>query len=165
MDRTRGAAQHPVRFRIWVIVFLGFLVLPAMAMGDGLGFYFVQITDTHLGIPLNRVRTARVVAAVNALPMEAVCVVHTGDVIDRTHLADTGVMADAVSVFKGLKPPVHFLPGNNDIRLGMWSPTQTDKTNYEHHFGSLISRAEYKGVVFLFAYTDPLRQSVAVKGY
>ncbi len=153
-----------VKSRLVVVMVVVFwLVLSGVSFGQDNGFYFVQITDTHLGIPGNRVRTEQVVAAVNRLPMKILCVVHTGDIIDRKKRLDTGVLADAASIFKGLKPVVHFLPGNNDINLGV--STQTSRADYERYFGSLISRAEYHGVVFLFAYTDPLRKSVAMEGY
>ncbi len=152
-----------VKSRGWLIIFLVWLILPGFALGGENRVYFVQITDTHLGIPLNRVRTGKVVEAVNNLPMEIACVVHTGDIIDRFHQGDEGIMAGALSVFKGLKSYFHFLPGNNDIRLG--GSTQKDRDRYEEYFGSLISRAEYHGVIFLFAYTDPLGQSVAMAGY
>lgn len=152
-----------VKFRLVVMVVLFWLVLSGVSFGQDNGFYFVQITDTHLGIPGNRARTEQVVAAVNRLPMEILCVVHTGDIIDRSKLMDEQVISNAVSIFKGLKPAVHFLPGNNDINLGV--STQKSRADYERYFGSLISRAEYRGVVFLFAYTDPLRKSVAMEGY
>ena len=165
MDRQGVLTRQSVKFRPGIIVFLAWLVLVGVAGGNENNFYFVQITDTHLGIPRNLVRTARVVAAVNDLPMEIACVVHTGDIIDRTKQGNEGVLADAVSVFKRLKPGVHFLPGNNDISLGGPKSVQSSRALYERSFGSLISRAEYKGVVFLFAYTDPLRKSVAMDDY
>lgn len=152
-----------VKFWLGMMAVLFGLLLPGVSSGQNNGFYFVQITDTHLGIPGNRDRTEQVVAAVKRLPMEIACVVHTGDIIDRKKQGDPRVLADALSVFKGLKPFVHFLPGNNDINLMAFTPK--NRADYERNFGSLISRAEYKGVVFLFAYTDPLRESVALEGY
>lgn len=151
-----------VRSRRVLMVVLFWLVLTGVSFGQDNGFYFVQITDTHLGVSGNRARTEQVVAAVNRLPMEIACVVHTGDIIDRRK-SGAEALADAASIFKGLKPAVHFLPGNNDINLGEF--TQTSRADYEHSFGSLISRVEYHGVIFLFAYTDPLRKSVAMEGY
>ena len=152
-----------IKFWLGGMVFLFWLVLSGVSFGEDKGFYFVQITDTHLGIPGNRTRTKQVVAAVNRLPVEISCVVHTGDIIDRKKRLDAGGLVDAASIFKGLKPVVHFLPGNNDINLG--GETQKSRADYERYFGSLISRAEYHGVVFLFAYTDPLQESVAMEGY
>jgi 3',5'-cyclic AMP phosphodiesterase CpdA len=152
-----------INIRCGKMVVLFWVVLSGVCFGQGKGFYFVQITDTHLGIPGNRLRTEQVVAAVNRLPMEIMCVVHTGDIIDRSIRLDAGIVTDAASIFKNLKPRVHFLPGNNDILLG--ASTQTSRTEYEHTFGSLISQAEYQGVVFIFAYTDPLRKSVDMAGY
>jgi len=152
-----------VKFRLRAMIFWFWLVLSGVCFGQDRGFYFVQITDTHLGVPENRVRTEKVVAAVNQLPMEILCVVHTGDIIDRSKRLDADVFTDAAAIFKGLKPTVHFLPGNNDILLA--ASAQTNRADYEHAFGSLISRAEYHGVVFIFAYTDPLQESVAMEGY
>jgi predicted MPP superfamily phosphohydrolase len=152
-----------VKLRLGEMVVLFWLVLSGVCFGQDRNFYFVQITDTHLGIPGNKIRTEQVVAAVNLLPMEILCVVHTGDIIDRSKQLDAGVLTDAASIFKNLKPRVHFLPGNNDILLE--ASTQTSRTAYENAFGSLTSRAEYQGVVFIFAYTDPLRESVDMAGY
>jgi len=163
MDKSLGTARYTVQ--LWFIIALFWLVLPGFAAGADNSFYFVQITDTHLGIPGNMPRTGKVVEAVNALPMEIVCVVHTGDIIDRRMQGAEGLFSDSLSVFRGLKPRIHFLPGNNDIRLGDPASSRRDRDNYERYFGSLISRAEYRGVIFLFAYTDPLRQSVAMAGY
>jgi len=163
MDKRWNATNHPAKFSL--IIFLIWLVLPGFASGGEGRFYFVQITDTHLGIPGNKIRTDKVVKAVNGLPMEIVCVVHTGDIVDRTLQGDEGIFPDTLSIFKDLKSRIHFLPGNNDIRLGGLTSTKKDRENYEQYFGSLISRAEYNGVIFLFAYTDPLRQSAAMAGY
>jgi predicted MPP superfamily phosphohydrolase len=162
MVKALQKERRSVKFWRVLMVFLSWLVLSGVSFGQDKGFYFVQITDTHLGIPGNRARTKQVVAAVNRLPMEILCVVHTGDIIDRKKRLDAGVLADVASIFKGLEPVVHFLPGNNDINLEV---PQKSRADYERYFGSLISRAEYHGVVFLFAYTDPLRKSVAMEGY
>ncbi len=163
MGKALQIQGRSVKLWLGMMVFLVWLVLPGMSFGQDNGFYFVQITDTHLGIPGNSERTEQVVAAVNRLPMEIACLVHTGDIIDRRKRGDAQVLADAALIFKGLKPGVHFLPGNNDINLMAF--TQKSRADYERNFGSLISRAEYKGVVFLFAYTDPLRESVPMEGY
>jgi predicted MPP superfamily phosphohydrolase len=160
MGRAVPMEGRSVKF--WLMVVLFWLMLAGVSSGQDNGFYFVQISDTHLGIPGNRERTEQVVAAVNRLPMEIACVVHTGDIIDRRKQgAET--LADAALIFKKLKPAVHFLPGNHDINLMAF--TQKSRADYERYFGSLISRAEYKGVVFLFAYTDPLRESIVMDGY
>jgi len=124
-------------------------------------FYFVQITDTHIGDDdhLNQVKKA--VKMINALPMKIECVVHTGD-ITMQDMEEDDVVQDTLDAFQKLKVPVHYVPGNNDILPHRLRPS-TDA--YTRHFGKLITMKEYHQVVFLFVYTEPLRNSFSVDGY
>ncbi len=124
-------------------------------------FYFVQITDTHLGDRDNLMRTVKVIEAINRLPMKIGFVVHTGDIFND-NMEDEKVMRECRAAMKKLKAPVHFLPGNNDI-----DPANKDATvkTYADNFGRLISMASYNGVVFIFVYTEPLRKGFSIDGY
>ena len=124
-------------------------------------FYFVQITDTHFEDGDNLDRTRKVVERINDLPMTIECVVHTGDIttnrIEEETLVDSGL-----SILEELTVPIHYVPGNHDIL-----PSRLESTTrvYVEKFGGLLSRAEYGHVVFIFVYTEPLRESFTIEGY
>lgn len=129
--------------------------------GAGDGFFFVQVTDTHLGDRDHLARTRRLVDQINALPYEIACVVHTGDIF-ADNIADAAVREEGLGVLKRLKAPLHLLPGNHDILEGRLEETLRI---YTREVGPLIHRAEYRGVVFVFAYTEPAAGGFSVPGY
>lgn len=155
--------EKQLNIYVCVLFTLSVFFLPVQTLAKGGRFYFVQITDTHLGIPENNARTKKVVEAINALPMEIVCVVHTGDIYDRTSRGNEKKLARAADIFKDLIPPIYFVPGNNEIDL--FNNTLESQKTYTSYFGPLISSAQYQGVSFVFAYTDPLRESIPLKGF
>jgi len=124
-------------------------------------FYFIQITDTHFGDGNYLDRLQKIVDSINALPMPIECVVHTGDISNNNIENEKSVDA-GLAVLKQLKVPVHFLPGNHDIL-----PQRLDATlqAYRRKFGDLSSSATYRGVVFLFAFTENIRKSYSIPGY
>ena len=111
-------------------------------------FYFAQITDTHVGqMDMdNEKRTRQVIQAINNLPLKIQFVVHTGD-ITMEKLEDTPTVNDAVALFKLLKPPIHYIPGNHDI---LRSKHDLTMQAYRNHFGELVTQQTYCGVVCLF---------------
>ncbi len=129
--------------------------------GPGTRFYFVQITDTHFGERDHLERTRRLVGQINRLPYEIACVVHTGDIF-ADNIADASVREAGLGVLRHLKAPLHLLPGNHDIL-----PKDLEKTTaiFTQRVGPLSQEAEYHGVVFVLAYTEPLALGFAVKGY
>ena len=129
--------------------------------GAGDGFFFVQVTDTHLGDRDHLARTRRLVDQINALPYEIACVVHTGDIF-ADNIADAAVREEGLGVLKRLKAPLHLLPGNHAILVGRRAATLRI---YTREVGPLIHRAEYRGVVFVFAYTEPAAGGFSVTGY
>ncbi len=124
-------------------------------------FYFVQITDTHLGDKNHLKKAKKAVKQINRLPMDIQFVVHTGD-ITMDKLEDKKIIRDSLKVLNKLNAPVHYVPGNNDI-----IPARLESTTraYIDNFGPLISMAEYQGVVCIFVYTEPLRKSFSINGY
>lgn len=124
-------------------------------------FYFVQITDTHFETGDNIDRTRKAVELINDLPMRIQCVVHTGD-ITTNRLEDEELLDSALPILWRIAVPIHFVPGNHDI-----FPERLEATckAYTERFGGLISKAEYEGVVFIFVFTEPLRESFTVNGY
>ena len=77
-------------------------------------FYFVQISDTHIGKSNNLKRTMKVVESINKLPFALQCVVHTGDIFHGSSDEDRRA---AKKVFNQLNCPIHFVPGNHDVKL------------------------------------------------
>jgi 3',5'-cyclic AMP phosphodiesterase CpdA len=122
---------------------------------------FVQITDTHLGAADHLQRTRRIVESVNRLPFEVACVVHTGDIFADA-ITDERTLAEGLAVLKRLKAPLHLLPGNHDI---LTSNLQETLRVYTQRVGPLIDRREYRGVVFVFAYTEPLALGFEANGF
>ncbi len=136
-------------------------VMAGEAEAGATRFYFGQLTDTHFGIESNDLRTKEAVRAINDLPLELEFVAVTGDLTsDRLH--DPAVVSNLVAVLDGLESPVHCVPGNHDILQKRLDATLSIYTNT---FGGLISQQEYRGVIFLFVYTEPLAKSFSVHGY
>jgi hypothetical protein len=148
--------------RTWILALLLWLVLaPLAGAGVARAFYFIQITDTHFGDGDHLERTRRLVERINRLPYEIACVVHTGDIFAGT-LTNPDVREAGFGVLRRLKPPLHLLPGNHDI---LQKDVADTAAAYTRHLGPLMHQAEYHGVVFIFAYTEPLAMGFAVKDY
>jgi len=101
-------------------------VLESFAMAPALGgrnkapkgdLVFAQISDSHIGF--NKAANPDVAATlqtaidrVNALPTAAEFVLHTGDI---SHLSKTAEFDTADQMLKGLRVPVHYVPGEHDV--------------------------------------------------
>lgn len=157
------------RYKANAIHFLAALLIGIFFLGsDGFAdhprddhFYFVQMTDTHLGSGDQQQRTQKVVDAINHLPMPIQCVVHTGD-ITNDKIDDDKIVNAGLSVIKKLKAPIHFVAGNHDILPGKLKKTSKI---FNDKFGGMITQAEYHHVLFIFIYTEPLRKSFAIDDY
>lgn len=130
------------------------------AAGNNQRFYFVQVTDTHFGKMDNDKRTADIVESINKLPIDYECVVVTGDIFSD-NITKPQVLKTAKQTLGRLRGPVHYLPGNHDILPENYEDTAR---LYRENFGELFSKAEYEGVVFLFAYTEPVRKQFEYDG-
>lgn len=128
---------------------------------DDAPLYFVQITDTHIGVAGHDRVVTQIVEMVNALPIPVACVVHTGDLsadqLDRPDATEPGLAS-----LRKIRFPLHFVPGNHDILATR--PTETLKA-WTNSVGPLCATAEYQGVVFLFAYVEPLTRQPEIAGY
>lgn len=133
----------------------------ALSVWAGEPFCFVQLTDLHLGQGDHFTRAEQAVAEINALPMDIRFVAITGDIVDGS-ITDTQLVGQVVGSLKKLTAPVHFLPGNHDILKENVAETVAA---YIHHFGPLITSAEYNGVRCVFAFTEPLTGQLDVAGY
>jgi 3',5'-cyclic AMP phosphodiesterase CpdA len=132
---------------------------------DGLqkeqGFFFVQITDTHIGERNHLERTRKLVDRINRLPFPIACVVHTGDIF-ADNITHAAVVEAGLAELRRLKAPLHLLPGNHDILAGAIEETAAA---YIRRVGPLVHAALHHDVVFVFAYTEPLALGFSVKGY
>lgn len=148
-----------------LLLTLGFVLLFAVAAAGQIpsnGFFFVQITDTHLGGgPNHDALAARMIAAINSLPMPIACVIHTGDLgADNLDNGTTALIAS--NLLHGLHVPYYVLPGNHDL-----TPRRLKATRqvFESTFGPLATNIEVRGVAFLLLYTEPLRGTVSTPDY
>ncbi len=78
---------------------------------------FVQISDSHIGFhqaanPDVAGTLTTVVSKINAMPVQPMFVVHTGDI---THLSSAQQFADAKAILSQLKAPLIALPGEHDV--------------------------------------------------
>ena len=92
-------------------------VAPVGAAAAPDGFYFVQISDSHIGFhqPANDDVAGTLQATVdriNAMPVQPAFVVHTGDV---THLAKPAQFDEAKQILGKLKARLIVLPGEHDV--------------------------------------------------
>jgi 3',5'-cyclic AMP phosphodiesterase CpdA len=123
--------------------------------------YFVQITDTHLGVAGHDRVATQLVDMINALPMPISCVVHTGD-LSADQLDRPEATAPGLAALRRVKVPVHFVAGNHDIIEKRPAETLAAWTN---SVGPLCGRAEYQGVIFLFVYMDAAVRGSRVPGF
>lgn len=145
------------KFRLSSLLLVVLIALTCLGGGcaarsQGGHFYFVQITDTHLGEDEQLEQMKTVAESINELPMDLQFIVHTGD-ITSDRIEDEQTMLTVKSLFEQLKAPVHVVSGNHDV---LKSKLQETSQAYRKYFGDLYSKAEYHGVVFLFMYTEPL---------
>jgi DNA repair exonuclease SbcCD nuclease subunit len=141
-----------------VILLVLSVMLTAFA---GEPFFFVQVTDAHMGQDDHFERMREVVRQIVELPMDIEFVVLTGDVVDDC-ITDSEIVDQVFQTLEPLRVPVHFLPGNHDILEENIAETTAAFTN---RFGPLISSAEYGGVRCVFVYTEPLTGEVEIPGY
>lgn len=158
----------PVWLAAWPAAFL--LLLPHAATAQTTNaagaaadprFCFVQISDTHIGIAEHDRRLRRVVDMIGRLPMPVECVVHTGD-IANDNLDRASAVSNGLAILRGLRVPLHVVAGNHDISARRPEATLNA---YRAAFGELCGRAEYRGVVFLFVYTEPAARNSDMPGF
>ncbi len=137
------------------------MLLAALTALAGEPFFFVQVTDAHLGQDDHFERMREVVRQIVELPMDVEFVALTGDIVDDC-ITDSEIVDQVFQTLEPLRVPVHFLPGNHDILEEDIAATTAAFTN---RFGPLISSAEYNGVRCVFVYTEPLTGEVQIPGY
>lgn len=124
-------------------------------------FYFVQISDTHIGKGSNLKITQRLIQQINKLPMDIQFVIHSGDIM-QNGLRDTANTRLAVDVFNKLEAPIYFIPGNHDIYPEF---LETEIDIFQKYFGELIFTKEFEEISFIGFFSDPIASSFSVVGY
>ena len=124
-------------------------------------FYFVQISDTHIGKGTNLEITQRLVKQINELPMNIRFVIHTGD-ITQNGMSDTISVLNAIEALEKLAAPIYYIPGNHDI---FQKNLEKEINIFQEYFGKLIFIRKFKEVSFIGLYSDPLAYSFSVEGY
>jgi len=154
--------------RIWKILAIFFLIniLYLQLYGQEIKttngpFYFVQITDTHIGKGTNLEITRNLVKQINELPMEIKCVIHTGDIL-QDGMSDTTNVIKAFEALEKLEAPLYYIPGNHDI---FQEYAEKEITIFQEYFGDLIVEMDFEEVSFVGLYSDPLAYSFVVEGY
>lgn len=124
-------------------------------------FYFVQITDTHIGKGTNLEITRNLVKQINELPMEIKCVIHTGDIL-QDGMSDTTNVIKAFDVLEKIEAPLYYIPGNHDI---FQEHVEEEITIFQEYFGELIVEIEFEELSFIGLYSDPIAYSFVVEGH
>lgn len=124
-------------------------------------FYFVQISDSHIGKGTNLEITNRLIEQINALPMDIQFIIHTGDIV-QYGLRDTINAKKAAAAFSKLEKPIYFIPGNHDIYPEYW---ETETGVFQKYFGELMFTKEFDNIAFVGLFTDPIAYSFSVDGY
>lgn len=156
-------AKHE-KTKIVVIVF--FIILCFQLYGQEIKtednhFYFVQITDTHIGKGTNLEITENLVKQINELPMEIQFVIHTGDIL-QDGMSDTTNVIKAFAALEKLEDPHYYIPGNHDI---FQEHLEKEINIFQEYFGELIFTIEFEEVSFIGLYSDPLAYSFSVQNY
>ncbi len=124
-------------------------------------FYFVQITDTHIGKGTNLEITQNLVQQINKLPMNIQFVIHTGDIL-QDGMRDSTNILKAAKVLSELEAPLFYIPGNHDI---FQEHLEEEINIFQEYFGDLIFIKEFDEVSFIGLYSNPLAYSFSVKDY
>jgi len=145
----------------FVFIFLLLITLTLSAQDTNDSFYFVQITDTHLGTGNNSEFTQKLIDMINDLPMKIEIVLHTGDIVQYP-LQQDSVLTNAIELFTQLEMPVLYVAGNHDIRK---KSMQTSTSIFEENFGPLMVDEEVMGVKFIGIFSNPLAWDFPMQDY
>ncbi|MFW6156368.1 MAG: metallophosphoesterase family protein [Armatimonadota bacterium] len=112
-------------------------------------FHFAAIADTHIADESSAEIVREAVAMIDADERIAFSL-WLGDITDRSTEPEFAIAKD---MLEGLSRPWHPLRGNHDLRDGF----------YEEHFGSLNTRVEHEGWVFLLFDTNGPRETLVTE--
>jgi len=117
----------------------------------GQDFYFVQITDTHLGIENHENITSELIEKINNLPFDVKFVVHTGDIF-QNNLKEKSVRASFHKLTSEFKMPFYAVPGNHDLLPEKY---RLLSRIYKKEIGPLNQLVKVEGVNMIFFYSIP----------
>jgi 3',5'-cyclic AMP phosphodiesterase CpdA len=132
-----------------VIIFSLLLFAGALFAQD---FWFVQISDTHLGYKNHRKKTEKLIESINELPFDIKAVVHTGDVF-QNNIAKPKVVSDYHELVKQIKAPYYVVAGNHDLLPWEYA---NDSETFISEVGPLNQIINIESVNFVFYYSMPL---------
>jgi 3',5'-cyclic AMP phosphodiesterase CpdA len=114
-------------------------------------FYFVQLTDTHLGLDSSFERAQKVLEKVNSLAFDIQFIAVTGD-ITHSGMQDPELAKRIKELFKEARFPVYFTPGNHDI-----SPSASGEASgiFKEYFNDLLFYKDINGVRCIFFFVLP----------
>ncbi len=113
-------------------------------------FWFAAVADTHIADESSAEIVHEAVAMINADERIELSL-WLGDITDRSTEPEFTVAKD---VLEGLSRPWHPLRGNHDLKGGL----------YEEYFGSLNTRVEHEGWIFLLFDTNGPRETLVTEG-
>ncbi|MFO7879973.1 MAG: metallophosphoesterase family protein [Bacteroidota bacterium] len=114
-------------------------------------FYFVQISDTHLGYKNHDEISMKVAESVNNLPFDLRAVIVTGDVF-QDNIHEPQARQSFREFRDAFHDPVKFLPGNHDLLPERYDEHQAF---YQDYVGGLNHVFSVDSVVFLMYYSIP----------
>lgn len=107
-------------------------------------FYFVQVSDTHIGDSINNIRTDSIIESINRLSVKPDFVLITGDIFYNP--PDSINSKAAYNKFSKLNIPFVFTPGNHDIS---YKPDSVSFSRYKQVFGNPDTTFIWKKVRFV----------------
>lgn len=121
---------------------------------------FVQVSDTHNGLPLHAYRFKTAIEKINSLPFDVDLVVHTGDFAsDNLYNEKVGVAIS--NMLSQIEAPLLCVPGNHDLSYRSSDPAARYAETvemYRKYIGEFGQVHEAKGAVFIAVYTESLRK-------
>jgi len=126
---------------ILILMLLGFSI-------SAQNFYFVQITDTHLGYKNHDELSGKIAKSVNKLPFDIEAVMVTGDVF-QNNLHEADARESYYDFRLAFDDPVYVLPGNHDLLPERY---KEHRRIFQDRISSLNSIITIDSVVFVLYY-------------
>lgn len=119
-------------------------------------FYFVQITDTHLGFKKHSKKTEKIIESINSLPQDIKFVALTGDIF-QNNLEDDNVVDQYLEFRDMFDDTLLVAPGNHDLLP--WD-YENLRNKYIDRVAPLNHIKNIDGVECVFFYSIPLADTV-----
>ena len=150
------------------VLLLGSVAVPDLRAASDKPITFVQITDTHNGLPVHAYRFRAAIDAINKLPFDIAVVAHTGD-FACDDLYKKATCIEITNMLSRIKKPLICAPGNHDLSMKGIDPAKrlADCLKaYTTFIGPLGQVYETEDAVFIAVCTEPLRGTIpAIPGF